>query len=96
MHHLSQQIYRMWVPLEVCAQFHEIFISIHTPFWERALHLGELCRALPQLLTRSSEALEYLENLPYLRLSVEKWLSVSELKEDAAQAPDINSSAIDF
>lgn len=43
-----------------------------------------------------TKTLEDFEDLSNLTLTVEQWLSVSQLKEDAANGPDVDSGAIDF
>lgn len=78
LHHLSQQVNGLGALAELCASLHKVLVTVHFPLGESGLHLGQVFSTLPELVTDGrAHALENLEDLPDLALSVEQGLAVS-------------------
>ena len=97
LHHLGKKVDSLGALLELAAEFDQIFVAVDTPLREGNFHLRQLADALPQAVVAGrTKALEDLEDLADLALTVEQRLPMGQLVQNAADRPHVNTGRVHF
>ena len=71
LHHLRQQVNRLWLACKLVAPFDEVLIPVNSPLWKRHFHFWKLFGSLPIRLFWCTQNLKDLKELSDLAFSSE-------------------------